>query len=62
MSHPSKTLIIDTLLETARRVAVEVNANYPEDIAIAMMNAIECGAATLQILHENGNLTSEAKV
>lgn len=56
MGYPDKSLVVDVLAEAARRAGSSVTARHPEDIAIAMINALEYAAEIVQILHEGGNL------
>lgn len=59
MNYPDKNLIINTLLEVARRAGIETTANHPEDVASAMLNAIEYGAVVIDILHKAGHLEKQ---
>lgn len=56
MKYPSHDFTVSALIDVARRAGMEVNADHPEDIAIAMINAIEHGGSMLSILNESGNL------
>lgn len=58
MNYPDRSITIDALLNTARTAAEACNASHPEDIASAMMNAIEYGWPMLVHLHERGVLDS----
>lgn len=58
MSYPDRHITIDALLNTARTAAEAQKAEHPEDIANAMMNAIEYGWPMLVHLHERGVLDS----
>lgn len=52
MKYLDKKVVAEVLSETARRVAMDCNAQHPVDIAIAMSFAIEYGAETLAVLME----------
>ena len=41
MNYPAKGDTIDLLLDAARKAAEDTEATHPEDIACAMLNAIE---------------------
>lgn len=56
MNYPSKSVVIETLTAVARRAAEESSANHPEDIADAMVTAIEYAASTLTVLNGNNRL------
>lgn len=59
MNYPDKKLVVETLLEVGRRAAMNVAADHPDDIAVAMVNAIENSAEAIQVLHEAGRLTEQ---
>jgi hypothetical protein len=52
--YPDRALTIPVILEVARQTACETNVDHPEDIAAAMVYAIEAAARTLQVIHERG--------
>jgi hypothetical protein len=56
VSYPNRQITIDALLNAARSAAESQKAEHPEDIAHAMMNAIEYGWPMLVHLHERGVL------
>lgn len=56
MKCPDKGLVIDTLVEVARRVGHSASAQHPVDIAAAMSFAIEYGGETLAVLIEKDRL------
>ena len=56
MNYPDRNVTIDALLSAARAAAESQGAEHPEDIANAMMNAIESGWPVVQHLHERGIL------
>ena len=57
--HPAKEPLVATLIETARRVAMDSTAEHPEDVANAMTFAIEAAAIALQIVHEGSRPAPE---
>ena len=56
MSYPDKKMLVKALSEAAERAGMESSANHPEDIAYAMINAIETGAVMLEILWKTGKI------
>lgn len=59
MNYPDRELVIETLLEVGRRAGTNCSADHPDDIAVAMVNAIESAGEAIQVLHENGRLTTQ---
>lgn len=57
-AYPAKTLVVDVLIEVARRSVIENTARHPEDIEIAMTSAMEAAAKTLTVLTEKGALVT----
>jgi len=60
--YPEKNYVVDILVEVARRAGTEVNADHPEDIAIAMMNAIEHAGVTIDIIHKRTEFVTHAEI
>lgn len=56
MTYPDKTLLVDALVEVARRAMMASRAEHPEDLGIEGSNAIEHAAVTLNVLHQRGAL------
>lgn len=54
--YPDKRLVIDVLNEVAAAVAHDSTAEHPGDIAVAMFNAIEGAAVTIEVLWKRGVL------
>jgi hypothetical protein len=50
--YPDRSYSIPVILEVARQTACETDVEHPEDIAAAMVYAIEAAARTLQVIHE----------
>jgi hypothetical protein len=55
-TYPRKELVADVLAVVARRAVMASNAEHPEDLGIAAMNAVENAALTLAVLNERGLL------
>lgn len=58
--YPKKDITITALLAAARNAAMDSSAIHPEDIAAAMVVAIDGAAATVQHLSSGGYLIEEA--
>lgn len=51
MNYPYKPLVIDTLLDAARRAAENSSAIHPEDIAAEMVGALDGAVSAIMYLH-----------
>lgn len=54
--YPARRLVIEVLNEVAAAAAHESMCEHPEDIATAMIGAIEGAAITIEILWKRGVL------
>ena len=54
--YPEKQLVIDVLTDAAAVAATESVSQHPEDLAAAMLTAIEQGAVVVEILWKRGVL------
>lgn len=49
-------LVVEILLQAARKAGTEATSNHPVDIAEAMINTLEHGAVVIDILNKEGLL------
>lgn len=56
MQYPNKNITIDALVAAARHAAMESNAEHPQDIAIAMSEAIDSSWVVIEHLNKCGLL------
>lgn len=59
MVFPNKTVTIDVLLTVAAEAAAESSSQHPEDIMIAMVNALEIAAKTIEVIGLKGVVFAE---
>jgi hypothetical protein len=52
MSYPDRALTIAVLLEVARKTGIDASSPHPEDIAAAMIVALDAAALAIQAMHE----------
>lgn len=50
MTWPKKEVIIDVFLAVAHEAGMDSSSQHPEDIMIAMVNALEGAAKTIEIM------------
>lgn len=51
MNYPNKRIVIETLLDAARKAAFNSSAQHPDDIAAEMVGALDGAASAIWYLH-----------
>jgi hypothetical protein len=59
MDYPNKLITVGTLLDAARKAAMESSAEHPEDIVAAMVGALDGAASAIWYLHKRNEQVEE---
>lgn len=52
--YPNRELVADLLAETAKAMVAESRVDHPDDIAVAMMTAVEVGGLFIEVMWKRG--------